>query len=71
MVKVFPYSKELLIKERIRSLSGSKFFPLRQLKRRSYLERGTIEENRCLIKKSPFGVRNFMRNAIDYYSRNQ
>ena len=48
----FPYHKELLSKERIRSL----FFPLREV---PILKRDTIEENHCLIQESPFDVRNF------------
>ena len=40
------YYKELLIMERIHSLSGSKFFPLRV----DHLKRDAIEENHCLIQ---------------------
>ena len=43
----FPYYKELLIKERIRSL----WEQILSFKRSSILKRDTIEENHCLILK--------------------
>ena len=56
MVKViFHTLKEQLLKERIR-------FPWEQIlsfKRSSHFEKGPSVENRCLIKSSPFDVRNF------------
>ena len=51
----FPYYKVLLKKEIIRSLWKQILF----FKRSSHLNRDAIEENNCLIKKSPFDVRNF------------
>ena len=58
VVKVtFSYFKELLIKERIRSLWEQILsFPLREV---PALKRGATEENHCLIQRSHFDVRNF------------
>ena len=47
--------KELLIKERIRSL-WKQILPLREV---PISKRGAIEENHCLIQLSPFDVRNY------------
>ena len=48
----FPYHKELLLKERIRSLAN--YF----LKEILILKRDGNEENHCLFQYSPFDVRN-------------
>ena len=51
----FPYNKELLLEERIRSV-WEQFFPLREV---PISKRDAIEENQWLIQKSPFDVRDF------------
>ena len=56
MIKVvFHTYKELLIKERIRSI----WEQILSFKRSSHLKMDAIEENHCLIQLSPFVVRNF------------
>ena len=59
MVNEFTYHKELLSKEKNTlpdAPSGSEFFSLREV---YILKMNTIVENYCLIKWSPFDVRNF------------
>ena len=59
MVNEFPYHKELLSKEKNTlpdAPSGSEFFSLREV---YILKMNAIVENYCLIKWSPFDVRNF------------
>ena len=46
VISDFPYYKELLIKERIRSL----WEQILSFKRSSYLNRDAIEDNLCLIQ---------------------
>ena len=48
-IRNFSYRKEF-------ALSGSKFFPLRE---GPIMKRDAVEENHCLLQKSPFDVRNF------------
>ena len=55
----FSYYKELLIKERIRSL----WEQILSFKRSSHLKRDVIEENNCLIQLSPFDVRNIFHRS--------
>ena len=51
--------KELLIKERISSL----WEQILSFQRSSHLKRDTIEENHCLIQKSPFNVHSLFQRS--------
>ena len=67
MVKVIFYKiKELLLKERIRSL-WSKFFSLREV---LILKRDVIVEKHCFIQWSPFDVRTFFNAFVPYHLEN-
>ena len=55
MVSDFPYHKELLLKERMRSL----WEQILSFMRSSNLKGDIIVDNQCLIQYPPFDVRNF------------
>ena len=55
MVKVIYHTIRNSSKRKKFAPSGSKFFTLREVR---ILKRDVIEENHCLIQKSPFNVRN-------------